>query len=51
MKNQSNLWTMLQMLVFTFLSLSGIALAVYGIYQFAVVFVIPVVGNVSAMVF
>lgn len=38
MKNPSNTWSMLPMLVCSALALSSILLIIYGIYQFVVTF-------------
>lgn len=50
MKDQSNLRTMMQMLVFTGLSITGVLLAFYGIYQFAITFITPIVANFTATI-
>lgn len=37
MKNASNHWDLLQMLVYSSLAMTGLLLIIYGVYQFAAI--------------
>lgn len=50
MKDQSNIWPLLQMLIFTFVSLGGVLLAIYGIYQITIAILPPTVEISTVLV-